>query len=203
MTLENLNNIFLEPETNSFDTVKETAEFDKRIDSYNKSDRVDKEKAKEKYDPDKRVEVKNEKLEQILKKYFEEMKKYSDCPETIKEDAFSVSDMRKPSSEEMKQLKIEYNKEKDNLIDNWENETGRVWPTYKEDVYITTKSGEKIKIREAGARYDAHHVQPLSMGGKNEASNITPMRADVHMDHYGVHSLDGAYGKMEKIMGGR
>ena len=202
MTLDNFNNTVFEPQTNSFDIAKETADFDKRIDSHNKSDRVDKEKAKEKYDPDKRVEVKKEKMEQVLKDYFEEMKKYSDCPETIKEEAFSESDMRTPSDKEMKQLRDEYREVKNDLIDNWEKETGKEWPRYTEDVYIKTKTGELVKIREAGARYDAHHIQPLSMGGKNEASNITPLRADVHMDHYGVHSLDGAYGKMEQIMGG-
>lgn len=76
------------------------------------------------------------------------------------------------------------------------------WPRYKEDVTIQTKNGDMVTIRPAGARYDAHHQQPLSLGGLNEASNITPMRADVHIDHRGVHSQDGAFGKLEKMAGG-
>ena len=89
------------------------------------------------------------------------------------------------------------------LISEWEQANGRDWPRYKEDVYVQSKAtGEMIKLREAGQRYDAHHIQPLSMGGKNEASNLTPLRADVHEDHRGVHTKEGVYGRIEQTVGG-
>ena len=76
------------------------------------------------------------------------------------------------------------------------------WPKYIEDVYIINSRGVLVKIREAGQDYDAHHIHPLSLGGKNEAGNITPLRADYHMDHLGVHSKGSPYDQLNKLLGG-
>ena len=40
------------------------------------------------------------------------------------------------------------------------------------------------------------------MGGKNEASNITPLHAEVHYDKQGVHALDSPYSKLDQMLGG-
>lgn len=76
------------------------------------------------------------------------------------------------------------------------------WPKYTEDVYITNVRGAQVKIREAGQDYDAHHIHPLGLGGKNEASNLTPLRADVHFDHRGVHQEGSPYDQLNKMLGG-
>ena len=55
-------------------------------------------------------------------------------------------------------------------------------------------------IRKAGGDYDAHHIQPLGMGGKNEASNITPLHANEHYDKQGVHAPDSPYSKLDKML---
>ena len=62
--------------------------------------------------------------------------------------------------------------------------------------------GNKIYeyVKKKGWKYDAHHIQPLSMGGRNEASNITPLRYDIHNDHKGVHAPDSPYDKLEKML---
>ena len=83
---------------------------------------------------------------------------------------------------------MEFEKTKDTLIKQWEDAHGVEWPRYTEDVYITTKSGQVVLVRKKGQRYDAHHVEPLSAGGKNSASNITPLH---YNDHRAIHSKDG------------
>lgn len=40
------------------------------------------------------------------------------------------------------------------------------------------------------------------MGGENDASNITPMHADIHYDSKGVHSSDSSYARMNNKLGG-
>ena len=67
--------------------------------------------------------------------------------------------------------------------------------------FIPELSNGKL-IRKAGSDYDAHHIQPLGMGGKNEVKNITPLNAEVHYDKQGVHSPDSPYTKMDKMLGG-
>lgn len=42
-----------------------------------------------------------------------------------------------------------------------------------------------------------HHIQPLSMGGKNEVGNITPMHASEHYDKQGVHAPDSPFSKLD------
>ena len=88
----------------------------------------------------------------------------------------------------------EFSKCKDNLIREWEDKNGCKWPTYNEDVY--SPSGKLI--RRAGDRYDAHHIQPLTFGGENRSSNLTPLHAAEHYDKQGIHSPESPFGKLEK-----
>ncbi len=82
------------------------------------------------------------------------------------------------------------------VFKKWEEANGKEWPRYETDVY---NHNEKL-IRRAGDRYDAHHIHPLSLGGKNEANNITPMSAEKHYDKQGVHAPGSPYGKLEKVL---
>lgn len=38
------------------------------------------------------------------------------------------------------------------------------------------------------------------MGGKNEASNITPLHAEVHYDKQGIHAPNSPYTKMNQLL---
>lgn len=135
-------------------------------------------------------------IEELTKEYIDDLKKNSECPDTISDASIKPEDLKKRPPEETKELRKEFNTEKERLIAEWEKENGREWPVYENDIY--NEYGEIVKRK--GWKYDAHHIQPLSLGGKNEASNITPLRYDVHSDHKGVHALDSPYDKLEKML---
>ena len=95
----------------------------------------------------------------------------------------------------------EFESKKYSLRKQWEETNHREWPRYENDIYITTESGGKIILRKAGQLYDMHHIQPLGLGGKNEVSNITPISADLHQDHHGIHATGTPYDQLVKMLG--
>lgn len=137
-------------------------------------------------------------IEECLEEYFADLKDKSECPDTIIEKPFDVEDLKKLTPEENAKMREEFAEKKDQLKREWEIANGRPWPKYDHDVY--SASGKLI--RKAGSDYDAHHIQPLGMGGKNEESNITPLNAEVHYDKQGVHAPDSPYSKLDKMLGG-
>lgn len=149
-------------------------------------------------------ETSEDEIKSTLNAYVDDIRQKSDVPDTIPESPISVSDLRKVPPEENAQLREQFSDPgfKRELKKQWEDANGQEWPKYSEDVYITNSRGETIKIRQAGSDYDAHHIQPLCLGGKNEASNLTPLRADVHFDHRGVHEFGSPFDKLNKMLGG-
>ena len=137
-------------------------------------------------------------LEQTLDDYFQDLNDKSDCPDTLSDRPFEVSDLNKLSPEENARMREEFDDKRTDLKREWEEVHGRPWPKYEEDVY---SSNGKL-IRKAGSDYDAHHIQPLGMGGKNEVSNITPLHAEVHYDKQGIHAPDSPYSKLDQKLGG-
>ena len=136
-------------------------------------------------------------LEKTLNEYFDDLKSNSECPETIPDRPFESSDLEKISPEENAKMREEFVDKKAELKKEWEEMNGRSWPKYEQDVY----SANGKLIRKAGSDYDAHHIQPLGMGGKNEASNLTPLSAEVHYDKQGVHAPDSPYSKLDDMLG--
>lgn len=136
-------------------------------------------------------EVRSDILDELGDLYNRELKEYSEYPETIEKP--NLNDWDKVSPEEVSKKRLENKNEKDNLISEWEDITGKEWPTYDED--IVNENGNVI--RQKGHKYDAHHIQPLKYGGKNEAGNLTPLHAKNHYDHKGIHSIDGSYGEIK------
>ena len=153
------------------------------------------------FDPN---DVRERELQDTLDRYIDDIKKYSDVPETIPEKPISVSELRHvpPSENIPKREQFSFPEFKKELKQQWEQANGMSWPKYTEDVYITNARGIQVKIREAGQDYDAHHIHPLGLGGKNEASNLTPLRADIHIDHRGVHQEGSPYDQLNKMLGG-
>lgn len=133
-----------------------------------------------------------------VRKAVDDVKSFSECPETISDDVFDLDNLEVKPPEAVKTTREEFNRVKDDLISEWESKMGLPWPTYAHDVY----SPNGYLIRKAGQRFDAHHVQPLKLGGKNVAENITPMHVDVHYDSYGVHASDGPYEAIFKMLEG-
>jgi hypothetical protein len=75
---------------------------------------------------------------------------------------------------------------KDDLIDEWEQQTGRKWPKYRKDVPAINPQA-KAPNRRAGNRYDAHEIIPNSYGGPQEWWNIHPAYSpDEHQA--GIHA---------------
>lgn len=139
-----------------------------------------------------------EELEKTLDEYFKDLEEKSECPETISDTPFEVSDLHKLSPEENAEMRDEFDDKKAQLKKEWEEANKIPWPKYEEDVY---SSNGKL-IRRAGSDYDAHHIQPLGMGGKNEADNITPLHAEAHYDKQGIHAPDSPYSKLDQMLGG-
>lgn len=139
---------------------------------------------------------KPENVESTMNDYFKDLKNRSECPETIKDRPFESKDLKKLSPEETAAKRDEFDDKKPELKKQWSEENGQPWPKYDEDVY---SSNGKL-IRKAGGDYDAHHIQPLGMNGKNEASNITPLHANEHYDKQGVHAPDSPYSKLDKML---
>ena len=142
-----------------------------------------------------------ESIKGLVDAYLDDLKNRSPLPETLADVRIDPKDLRVANPEETKKLRTEFadkrsDEYKNNLIEDWQKKTGKEWPRYKEDVSITTKSGETVVIRHAGDRYDAHHIQPLSLGGRNIADNITPMDARDHFDSRGIHEPGGTCDKL-------
>lgn len=135
---------------------------------------------------------KEEQIEKLRQEYMDDLKENSEYPDTIQDDG---EPYERISSEENAEKRAEFNANKEMLIKEWENKNGKEWPRYKEDIIVNGKV-----IRKAGDRYDAHHIHPLSLGGKNTAENITPISAEKHFDKQGVHAHNSPYGKLEKTL---
>jgi len=142
-----------------------------------------------------------ESIKDLVNAYLDDLKSRSPFPETLAYLKLDPQDLHVANPEETKKLRTEFADKnsdecKNNLIEDWQKKMGKEWPRYKEDVSIATKGGETVVIRHAGDRYDAHHIQPLSLGGKNTVDNITPMDARDHFDSRGIHEPDGTCDKL-------
>jgi hypothetical protein len=144
------------------------------------------------FDPDRRIDI-NRVIEKKLSEYKQELKKYSECRDTLNLKDLKVSDMKKVTGEKLAEMRREYKANRKNLIAEWEKVNGREWPTYKEDVL--NKNGEII--RKKGDLYDAHHKKPLSLGGTNVVENITPLAKNAHEL---IHNSSSAGSSLQKLI---
>ena len=139
-------------------------------------------------------EIPGKEISNAVKDYIKELKKVSEYAKTIPKDIFKADTFERVPIEKVKELREEFKYNKPSLIEQWEKINNCKWPTYKEDVF---RNG--IKIREKGQPYDAHHIKPLYLGGKNIAGNITPLDVNRHID---IHMPTGSCGKLAKIVEG-
>ncbi|MCD4486098.1 hypothetical protein LQR31_16620, partial [Chromobacterium vaccinii] len=97
-------------------------------------------------------------------------------------DDIRVNEYSRLSPAESARHRAEFNRVKNDLISEWESNTGQTWPTYADPVL--SKNG--TTLRRVGQPYDAHHVIESSYGGPNKWWNIHPARfPDQHQG--GVH----------------
>lgn len=92
--------------------------------------------------------------------------------EKLKE-ALRNKEYKKMSPIETAKHRAEFDKVKNKVIKEWEENTGQKWPEYNENV-ISEKTG-KI-IRKKGDKYDAHHIIENTFGGEHEWWNMHPTK---------------------------
>ena len=157
---------------------------------------IKKDNNKEEIDIKRRIQSdNNSELHEVVRDYIDDLKKKSDCPETIT-NTLDVSQLKIESPEITEIKREEFDKNKTKLREEWEKKNNMEWPRYKTPVY----NEKGIMIRAAGMCYDAHHIQPLGLGGKNEANNITPLSVEKHSE---IHSKSGSCTKVVENIGGR
>lgn len=139
---------------------------------------------------------------ELTKEYINDIVKNSTVPDTILKDMVNPEELYRETSDVVAQKRAEFKAKKADLIREWEKETGKEWPRYKEDVVIKLKDGTDMPLHNAGELFDAHHIRPLSWGGENIWQNITPLHADIHFDSRGVHAVESAFDQLSKLMGG-
>ena len=134
-------------------------------------------------------------LKETAKDYMADLKAKSEFPDTIN-DTLDISKLEKITPEKNAKMREEFAEKKSDLRSEWERINGKEWPRYTEPVL--NERGDVI--RDVGHCYDAHHIHPLELGGKNEASNITPLDLNKHKE---IHSKTGSCTKLvEKVVGG-
>ena len=141
-------------------------------------------------------EMENKDLSKYVKEYISDLKTKSDVAETLKDTKLDISKLDKVPPEKVKQLREEFDDNKAKLRREWEQIHKREWPKYEQDVY----SKNEVMVRKKGDCYDAHHIHPLGVGGKNEASNITPLDINKHKE---IHSTGGSCTNVVEKVAGR
>jgi len=102
-------------------------------------------------------------------------------------NALREQEFLKLTPEQANAHRIQFNRAKNDLISQWEQNTGQSWPRYSEDVLA--KNGVTF-VRRAGQPYDAHHLIESGYGGPNEWWNMHPARfPDQHQG--GIHRANG------------
>ncbi|WP_159458318.1 T7SS effector LXG polymorphic toxin [Listeria sp. ILCC797] len=97
-------------------------------------------------------------------------------------EALRVKEYTALSKAETATHRKEFNRVKNDIIEEWELNTGQKWPTYDEPVY----SANGNLIKKVGYKYDAHHIIENGFGGDNKWWNIHPAKAfDEHQG--GIH----------------
>ncbi|MED4013077.1 T7SS effector LXG polymorphic toxin [Priestia aryabhattai] len=92
--------------------------------------------------------------------------------EKLKE-ALRNKEYKKMSPIETAKHRAEFDKVKNKVIKEWEENTGQKWPVYTENV-ISEKTGKRI--RKQGDKYDAHHIIENTFGGEHEWWNMHPAK---------------------------
>ena len=88
------------------------------------------------------------------------------------QNALKNNDYTKLSPEEITKARNKFNKIREDIISDWEVNTGNKWPEYAENLYSANGTLRKVK----GQPLDAHHIIELSYGGDDIWWNIHPAR---------------------------
>ena len=145
--------------------------------------------------PETITEIGKPDISTLIKEYISDLREKSAFGETITNKALNDSKLELKTPEKLAEMREDFEDNKSKLRKEWETLNNREWPKYTQDV----KNENGVTIRKAGDNFDAHHIQPLQLGGENVASNLTPMDLAKHAE---IHSKDGSCSKLVKTMEG-
>lgn len=110
-------------------------------------------------------------------------------------DALRKKDFKHVTPKEVTQNRRDFDAMKDELIAEWERQTGQKWPRYSENV--PKKNGKPGFSRLKGDPYDAHHLIENELDGPAVWWNIHPARfPDQHQG--GIHGSGSPLRKLLK-----
>lgn len=98
----------------------------------------------------------------------------------------------------LRDIRRQFNQNRENLIQEWEYQLNQNWPTYQETT-LCIKNNECFR-KEIGYKYDAHHLIPASHRGPNIWWNIWPLSST---EHTKVHSQPPCCNIFPKSCGNR
>ena len=191
-------NQVVETVKNSWETGAKVTEKKLKTKGFNPDKRIDvkgrpnEEKPGKNFNPDKRIDI-NRVIDKKIKEYKADLERLVHYPDTLKLSDIKKTMMERVTGEKLGKMREDFKSCKDRLITEWESKTGKEWPRYENNVY--NKNG--ILIHKAGDRYDAHHVLPLSLGGLNVWSNITPMDC---LKHQEIHKSKSACMMLQNLI---
>jgi Pretoxin HINT domain len=130
------------------------------------------------------------KLKQAFTNYLDDIEKQSGRKLTMKQrrevwKEFKSGKIQQLSPGQNNIARSEFNSSKNNLVIEWEANTGKKWPTYRKD--HVNADGELIVGK--GWKFDAHHVIEEQLNGPAKWWNIHPVHRLKHQG--GIHRSGG------------
>jgi 5-methylcytosine-specific restriction endonuclease McrA len=132
-----------------------------------------------------------------LRSVLSELQDKSGRPATAKQRSELADDFKNNrslvnsvSGDKLKAMRQDFEVKKNQLIGEWEQNTGRKWPRYSAQDIREGLGGSSGRV---GQRFDAHHVRQLSDGGRNSWWNIHPVTSSHHTGGSGIHSAGSAH----------
>ena len=89
------------------------------------------------------VEQLENSLEKTVGRYFSDLKARSECPDTIADKPFQISDLKKRTPEDNSRMRDEFDDKRTQLKREWAEANGRSWPTYNHDIYSSNGAASR------------------------------------------------------------
>ena len=175
---------------------------DKRVNF--EQDKVDKKLEDKSFDPDKRIEVPGAEANvNKLESNVDVNSAFKDYIDDVKSKS-EYPETVKIKADEI-QLRDCSKETKENRVEFERVKRARIkeWEEKygrefpKEQKDVVSKDGTILK--KAGSRYELHHIVPLSLGGNNSLDNLTPMSYSAHKE---LHGAGSAYSKLRSAVKG-
>ena len=176
---------------------------DKRVNF--EQDKVDKKLEDKSFDPDKRIEVPGAEANvNKIESNVDVNGAFKDYIDDIKSKSeYPETNKSKIDYPQLREIPKEELAEKRNEFEKQKRAFRKAWEEKngrefpKEKKDVVSEDG--TIIRKAGSCYELHHIVPLSLGGENSLDNLTPMSYSAHKE---LHGAGSAYSKLRSAVKG-